>query len=133
MIILTITIGGILLLKIKPLIESTGTFLPLLTHILRTILPSHCPPRIGQTQTVVVKRLIMKSSIEEQILQLQQKKMELAQTAIDNKNPTGEPIGILPSPFWFPPPFLFVFPLTSTLHHRGFQIEVSRSATSFWW
>lgn len=36
----------------------------------------------------------MKGSIEEQILQMQQKKLELVQTAIGNKNVTGEPIGI---------------------------------------
>lgn len=51
--------------------------------------------RIGQTQAVVVKRLIMKSSIEEQILEMQQKKLELVQTAIGNKNVSGEPIGIV--------------------------------------
>eukprot|EP00026_Physarum_polycephalum_P000815 Phypoly_transcript_00816.p1 GENE.Phypoly_transcript_00816~~Phypoly_transcript_00816.p1 ORF type:complete len:1274 (+),score=280.63 Phypoly_transcript_00816:101-3922(+) len=49
--------------------------------------------RIGQTQSVLVKRLIMKGSIEEQILLMQQKKQELVQTAIGNKNATGEPIG----------------------------------------
>jgi hypothetical protein len=37
----------------------------------------------------------MKSSIEEQILLMQQKKQELVQTALGNKNVTGEPIGTL--------------------------------------
>lgn len=45
--------------------------------------------RIGQTRTVSTIKLVMKDSVEEKVLQLQQKKRELFQTLVENPAASG--------------------------------------------